>query len=76
MENKLFGRLCPKCGEMYKKYQIAKVALGPGAQINFMCEQEHKWSEFYSLSYQGYWWDGKRYDTYGQEVSIIDTKDA
>lgn len=71
MENKLFGRVCPKCGEPYKECQIAKVSLGPGAQVNLMCEQGHKWSEFYNLSYQGYWWDGKRYNTYGEEIENV-----
>ena len=68
MEDKLFGRTCPKCGEPYKESQIAKVSLGAGAQVNLMCEQGHKWSEFYNLSYQGYWWDGKKYDTYGEVI--------
>lgn len=31
------------------------------------CENNHKWSEFYGLIYQGYWWDGKMYDSYGEE---------
>lgn len=66
MEHKLFGRFCPKCNKLYKEYQLAKINLGSGVQINLMCEQGHKWSEFYSLSYKGYWWDGKKY------VSSID----
>ena len=74
MENKLFGRSCPVCGEIYKEYQIAKIHVGSGAQINLMCEQGHKWSEFYSLTYQGYWSNGKKYDSYGEEI-IKDAKD-
>ena len=69
MENKkLFGRVCPSCGEIYKTRTVADVTLGGGAQVNMQCEHGHKWSEFYSLSYQGYWWYGKRYDTYGDEI--------
>ena len=67
-EKKMFGRICPKCGEICAELQIAKVALGPGAQVNLACEHGHKWSEFYGLDYQGYWWKGKRYDTFGEEI--------
>ena len=69
MEEKLFGRTCPQCGEVYKQCQVAKAAIGPGVQFNLTCEQGHQWSEFYSVAYQGYWFNGKRYDSYGQEVS-------
>jgi hypothetical protein len=72
MEEKLLGRTCPKCGEVYKQCQVAKAAIGPGVQFNLTCEQGHQWSEFYSLVYQGYWHDGKRYDSYGQEASTND----
>lgn len=65
-ENKVIGRLCPKCGEPYQTYEINKVTLGSGVQVNMSCENGHKWSEFYSLIYQGYWWDGKMYDSYGE----------
>ena len=66
-EKKLFGRFCPKCGGVYQTHEIVKIALGPGAQVNMSCENNHKWSEFYNLDYQGYWWDGKLYDSYGEE---------
>lgn len=52
-------------------HEIASVSLGPGIQVNMTCEQGHKWSEFYNLDYQGYWWSGKRYDTYGEEVKNV-----
>lgn len=48
--------------------QVAQVSLGAGVQVNLMCEQGHKWSEFYHLDYQGYWCEGKKYDTYGEEL--------
>ena len=66
-EKKLFERICPKCGELCQTHEIVKVALGYGAQINMSCENSHKWSEFYNLDYQSYWWDGKMYDSYGEE---------
>lgn len=66
-EVKLFPRLCPKCGEVYETHEFAKVHLGPGVYVNMMCPNKHKWTEFYSLTYTGYWWDGKRYDTFGEE---------
>jgi hypothetical protein len=72
MEEKLFGRVCPQCGEVYKQKQVAKAAIGSGVQFNLTCEQGHQWSEFYSVSYQGYWFNGKRYDSYGQEISTND----
>ena len=67
MEEKLFGRSCPKCGEVCVEHQLVKVNLGSGVQANMTCEQGHKWSEFYSLTYQGFWWNGKKYDSYGKE---------
>jgi len=66
-EKKLFGRFCPKCCSVCQTYELAKVALGPAVQVNMTCENNHKWSEFYSLSYQGYWYNGKMYDSYGEE---------
>lgn len=71
LEKKLFGRFCPKCGEVCQAHEIVKVALGSGAQVNLSCEHGHKWSEFYYLGYQGYWWNGKRYDAYGEEVKNV-----
>ena len=67
MEVKLFGRTCPKCGEVFKDCQLAKVGFGAGIYANMTCEQGHKWTEFYGLTYQGYWWDGKRYNSYGED---------
>ena len=69
MEVKFIGRICPKCGEIYKQCQAAKVAIGPGVQFNLTCKQGHQWSEFYSLSYQGYWHEGQRYDCFGVEIT-------
>lgn len=66
-EKKLFGRTCPSCGELCQTHEIAKISLGAGAQINMSCDKGHKWSEFYNLSYQGYWWMGKVYDMCGDE---------
>lgn len=70
MQDKLFGRTCPNCGEIYKECQIVKVHVGSGAQINLTCEQGHKWSEFYNLTYQGYWYKGKKYNSYGEEENV------
>ena len=70
-ERKIFDRFCPKCSAVYQTREIAKIALGSGVQINMSCENNHKWSEFYSLTYRGFWWDGKRYDTYGEEVKNV-----
>ena len=67
-EKKLFGRLCPNCGKVCQTHELTSVSLGPGAQYNMTCENGHKWSEFYCLTYTGYWWNGKKYDTYGEEV--------
>lgn len=66
-DKKLFGRSCPRCGEACQTNEIVKVALGPGAQVNMSCENGHRWSEFYNLEYQGYWWNGKMYDSCGEE---------
>lgn len=66
-DKKLCGRTCPKCNELYQIIEIAKTSLGAGVQVNMSCENNHRWSEFYSLAYQGYWWDGQMYDSYGEE---------
>jgi hypothetical protein len=67
-EKKLFGRFCPKCGKVCQTHDAAAVSLGAGVQYNMSCEDGHKWSEFYCLTYTGFWWDGKRYDSYGEEI--------
>lgn len=64
-DKKLFSRICPKCGELCTTAEIVKANLGSGVQANLSCEAGHKWSEFFSLSYQGYWWDGNLYDSFG-----------
>jgi hypothetical protein len=69
-EKKLFARLCPKCGKLCQTAEPTPINLGAGVQYNMQCEDGHKWSEFYCLTYTGYWWDGKKYDTYGEEVTI------
>jgi len=66
-EKKLFGKICPKCGELCIESQIVKSHLGAGAQVNMMCPNNHKWTEFYQFTFTGYWWDGKMYDSYGEE---------
>lgn len=66
-DKKLFGRTCPKCNEVYQYCEFVKVHLGPGAHVNMQCSNGHKWTEFYSFEYQGYWWDGKRYDSCGEQ---------
>ena len=69
MEDKKFvGGICPKCFEPYATQQFAKIALGSGAQINMTCEQGHMWTEFYNLCYQGFWWNGQKYDTYSDPI--------
>jgi hypothetical protein len=68
-DKKLFSRFCPKCGEVCQTDEIAKASLGAGVNVNMTCGQGHKWTEFYSLSYQGYWYSGKRYDSYGEEIA-------
>lgn len=64
-DKKLAGWFCPECGEMFSTHQFANMSLGQGAQVNMSCEQGHKWSEFYSLTYQGFWSKGARYDSFG-----------
>jgi len=68
MVNKLFSRTCPKCGKTCQTYETSMVSLGAGVQYNMSCEDGHKWSEFYCLTYTGYWWDGNRYNTYGEAI--------
>lgn len=63
------SRSCPKCGELYEECQIAKVGLGVGVHVNLRCPNNHKWTEFYSLVYRGYWSNHVMYDSYGEECS-------
>ena len=64
-ENKLFSRICPKCGKLCQAFTVAKVDLGAGVHYDMQCENGHHWVELYTLSYQGYWYDGKKYNSYG-----------
>jgi predicted nucleic-acid-binding Zn-ribbon protein len=65
-DKKLFAGICPKCGNKYKEKEIAKLVICGQAHINMMCENGHKWTEFYSLCYQGYWNNGSIYDSFGE----------
>ena len=72
---KLFERYCPNCGEPCLTHDATLVSLGAGVQFNMQCENGHKWSEFYCLTYTGYWYQGKRYDSYGEEVIKKETEE-
>ena len=74
MVEKFIERICPNCGELCDNYEITKALLGPGVHINMMCPNKHKWTEFYTLTYTGFYWNNKMYDSYGQEVSKEDSK--
>ena len=65
-EKKYFGKTCPQCGELCQTKEIAKIALGPGVTINMICEAGHRWSEYYSLDYRGYYYNGKKYNIEGE----------
>jgi hypothetical protein len=66
-DKKLFGRSCPVCNETYQSCELAKVHLGAGVHANMECPNGHRWTEFYTLNYEGYWFNGKRYDSFGEE---------
>ena len=61
------SRCCPKWDKMYMELTIAKANLGEGIHANIMCPDGHKWTEFYSLNYNGYWSEGKIYNNDGYE---------
>lgn len=67
MIEKLESRKCPDCGSIYASKEISKVSLGAVVQVNMCCENGHKWSEFYTLNYSGFWFMGKHYDSLGCE---------
>ena len=67
-EKKLLTRTCPKCGNICLTAEVAKIVPSSIVHMNMTCEHGHKWTEFYSLAYQGFWWDGKKYDSYGEQV--------
>jgi hypothetical protein len=70
-ESKFIGRICPKCNDLYQNYEIIKISLGTGVLINMSCGQGHLWTESYGLNYQGYWYEGKQYDTFGEEIKDV-----
>ena len=49
-----------------KKYPQVDMAMAV-VQVNMCCENGHKWSEFYTLNYSGFWFMGKHYDSLGCE---------
>ena len=69
-DKKLLARYCPNCGELCTVHDIALTSLGAGVQFNMQCENGHKWSEFYTLTYRGYWYQGKKYSSYGEEENV------
>lgn len=65
--DKLFDRFCPVCGECDNLRQL-KILNPSSIRIERQCPNKHRWAEDYTLSYQGYTYDHKSYDQYGQEV--------
>ena len=53
MNNKLEYRVCPECNNIYVKKSVAKITLN-FLDVSMECENGHKWTEHFSLTYDGY----------------------
>ena len=45
--------MCPECNNLYVKKSVAKITLN-FLDVSMECEQGHKWTEHFSLTYDGY----------------------
>ena len=67
MIEKLKGRICPECGEVFTKHNTRLVALDH-ILVDMICEKGHQWKEYYYLGYSGFTYQGKNYCSYGKLI--------
>lgn len=69
MEEKVFEKTCPECGELCSSREVSRVHFGAGVYVNMICPNEHKWTEYYNLNYRGFYYNGKVYDIDGKALT-------
>lgn len=67
MDNKLEGRICPNCGNLYVQKKLTPVGLST-VVADMVCTNGHNWREYYTCTYIGYRHLDKTYDSYGNEI--------
>ena len=64
---KLESRLCPICGKPCTSK--SGTVIGLTLKYDMTCDNSHKWVEYYSLMYDGYKLNNKRYNRFGGELN-------
>ena len=61
------NRICPVCGEVYTVKNVDKITLH-SLLVKMQCPNSHIWTEKYTLSYQGYEYNNKKYNQFGGNI--------
>jgi hypothetical protein len=64
--DKLEYRRCPECGEVYTNKKVKKILLGR-IDVDLSCANNHSWTEHFTMTYDGFSYNGVRYDRYGDK---------
>ena len=63
--------MCPVCGEYTARIEDYEIDIDCLWQKLYCPDCEESWSEYYTLTYDGYCHDGKVYDADGKECADI-----
>lgn len=64
-------RTCPECGQVYAQ-KATKLHGLHALTAAFTCPSNHQWTQSYSMTFTGYTYQGKSYDSFGN--TIIESK--
>lgn len=60
-------RVCPQCGKIYSNKTVDKITLHD-LRVSMTCPDGHMWIENFTLSYQGYEYNNKKYNMFGGHI--------
>ena len=61
------SRTCPECGQVYAQ-KATKLHGLHALTAAFTCPNNHRWTQSYSMTFTGYTYQGKSYDSFGNEI--------
>ena len=62
------SRTCPECGQVYAQ-KATKLHGLHALTAAFTCPNNHRWTQSYSMTFTGYTYQGKSYDSFGNEIT-------
>ena len=62
------SRTCPECGQVYAQ-RATKLHGLHALTAAFTCPNNHRWTQSQSMTFIGYTYQGKSYDSFGNEIT-------